>query len=192
VATAKATASNVQTHKEATMSVLRTALLLALTGVAAPVLAEQITCESQNDRNEVCTTLQPGSSVTMVEQLSRAPCVEGRSWGADEGHIWVAAGCRARFDVRYDRAAYRDDDRGERHEERGEGRQYAREEHREAAREACIQQAAAGRPYGPEAIRAGDVEWVGEGQFSVHLHTPDGGVRCTVDRDGNVQSMSRR
>ena len=174
------------------MSALRTALLLALAGTAAPVLAEQITCESQNERNEVCTTLQPGSSVRMVEQLSHSPCIEGRSWGSDEGHIWVSAGCRAVFDVRYDRAAYRDDDRDERREERREARQYARAENRENARAACVQQAAAGRSYGPEAIRAGDVDWIGEGQFSVRLHTPDGGMTCVVDRDGNVQSMSRR
>ena len=174
------------------MSLLRTALMLALTGVAAPVLAEQITCESQNERNEVCTTLQPGSSVRLVEQLSHAPCIEGRTWGADEGHIWVSAGCRATFDVRYERAAYRDDDGYERHEERHEARQYAREEHRAAARDACIQQAAAGRPYGAEAIRAGDVDWIGEGQFRVRLHTPDGRMQCVVDRDGNVQSISRR
>jgi len=174
------------------MSALRIALLLVLTGAAAPVFAEQITCESQQERNQVCTTLQPGSSVQMVQQLSRAPCIEGSSWGADEGHIWVSAGCRAVFDVRYERAAYRDEGRDERHEERRENRQYAREEHRENARMACVQQAAAGRPYGPDEIRAGDVEWIGEGQFSVHLNTPDGRVRCTVDRDGNVQSMSRR
>lgn len=173
------------------MSALRTALLLALTGVTAPVLAEQITCESQQERNEVCTTLQPGSSVQMVQQISHSPCIEGRTWGADEGHIWVSGGCRAVFDVRYDRAAYRDD-RGERHEERREARQYAREENRENARQACMQQAAAGHSYGPDEIRAGDVEWLGEGQFSVRLHTPEGHLVCTVDRDGNVQSMHRR
>src|SRR3954468_1537347 len=82
------------------MSALRTALLLVLTGAAAPVLAEQITCESQQERNQICTTLQAGSSVQMVQQLSRAPCIEGQTWGADEGHIWVSAGCRATFDVR--------------------------------------------------------------------------------------------
>ena len=173
------------------MSASRTALLLALTGVAAPVFAEQITCESQQERNTVCTTLQPGSSVTMVEQLSHSPCVEGRSWGSNEGHIWVSGGCRAVFDVRYERTAYRGD-REERREEHQEGRQYARNEHREEARAACVQQAASGRSYGPDAIRAGDVERVGEGQFSVSLHTPDGRMTCVVDHEGNVQSMSRR
>lgn len=34
----------------------------------------------------------------LSEQLSTAPCIEGRTWGYDDRfHIWVAAGCRGRF-----------------------------------------------------------------------------------------------
>lgn len=35
----------------------------------------------------------------LSQQLSTAPCIEGRTWGyyADREHIWVSAGCRARF-----------------------------------------------------------------------------------------------
>ena len=63
------------------MSAVRTAILLVLAGVAAPVFAEQITCESRNERTEACTTLQPGSSVRMVQQISNSPCIEGQTWG---------------------------------------------------------------------------------------------------------------
>lgn len=35
----------------------------------------------------------------LSQQLSTAPCIEGTTWGyyADREHIWVSAGCRARF-----------------------------------------------------------------------------------------------
>jgi len=35
----------------------------------------------------------------LSQQLSTAPCIEGSTWGyyADREHIWVSAGCRARF-----------------------------------------------------------------------------------------------
>ncbi|HEX9893565.1 MAG TPA: DUF3011 domain-containing protein [Gemmatimonadales bacterium] len=37
--------------------------------------------------------------VTLIRRLSDAPCVEGRSWGAESGFIWVNRGCRAEFMV---------------------------------------------------------------------------------------------
>jgi len=165
------------------MSTLKSAILIALLGAAAPVLAEQITCESQDQQNQVCTTLQPGSQVRMVEQLSRSPCIEGRTWGSDEGHIWVSGGCRATFDVQYERAAY--DERGD----RGDERQYARAERRDAARESCIQ--AASSRYGSDDVRAEEPQWIGEGQFMVRMHTPNGRLTCRTDRSGNVESLDR-
>ena len=111
-----------------------------LAGVAAPVFAEQITCESRNERTEACTTLQPGSSVRMVQQISNSPCIEGQTWGADQGSIWVSQGCRAVFDIDYRRAAYDDRDRGDRDDRRD--RHVAMEEHnRHRARRACVEQA---------------------------------------------------
>ena len=37
----------------------------------------------------------PRAGVRMVRQLSRAACIEGRSWGVDDNGIWVQDGCRA-------------------------------------------------------------------------------------------------
>jgi hypothetical protein len=37
----------------------------------------------------------------MLQQLSKAPCQEGSSWGYSGGaSLWVSGGCRARFGVR--------------------------------------------------------------------------------------------
>jgi len=172
------------------MSAVRTAILLVLTGVAAPVFAEQITCESRNERTEACTTLQPGSSVRMVQQISNSPCIEGQTWGADQGSIWVSQGCRAVFDIDYRRAAY-GDDRYDRDEHRD--RHVAMEEHnRHRARRACVEQASASGGFGADDVRAEEVRWIGEGQFVVDMNTPNGDMRCTVDREGNVLSLHHR
>jgi hypothetical protein len=83
------------------MSTLRTALILILAGGATSAMAEQITCESRQERAEACGTVQPGSSVQLVQQLSSTPCVEGSNWGTgpDRDSIWVSGGCRAVFDI---------------------------------------------------------------------------------------------
>lgn len=92
------------------MSALRTALMLVLAGGSANALAERITCESHNENAEACGTVQPGSSVRIVRQLSNSPCVKGRSWDSGDDSIWVSHGCRAVFDVTppADSAAYND------------------------------------------------------------------------------------
>jgi hypothetical protein len=83
------------------MSALRAALILILAGGATSALADQITCESRQQRAEACSTVAAGSSVRLVQQLSNTPCVEGSNWGTgpDRDSIWVSAGCRAVFDV---------------------------------------------------------------------------------------------
>jgi len=40
------------------------------------------------------------SEARLVEQLSDARCVEGRSWGLDEDGLWVDQGCAGRFEGR--------------------------------------------------------------------------------------------
>ena len=161
---------------------LRTALFLVLATVGTSALAEQVTCESRQDRQESCSTFQAGSQVRMVRQISGSPCVEGRSWGVDQSSIWVSNGCRAVFDVQPARGYDRDRDYAAR----------GGEERREAARRACIDQALASRNFGPEQVRTNDVHWIGEGMIAVSLDTPNGPLNCTVDRNGNVQSMDRR
>jgi hypothetical protein len=79
------------------MSPLRAALVLTLASIASSALADQITCESQQGNRQKCPT--NGGDVRLVNQLSRNPCVEGQTWGADRDGIWVAGGCRAVFEV---------------------------------------------------------------------------------------------
>ena len=193
------------------MSPLRTALILLIAGNATSTLAEQITCESHQNRTEACGTVVPGSSVTLVQQLSNSPCVHGRTWGSDNDSIWVSGGCRAVFDVQppyrgghgdrhhgdsrdqdsrdNDRA---NDQRGDERNDNSRDANDARGARREAAQRACVEQAAAGQSFGPDAIRTNDVHWAGQGLFTVSLDTPNGPVTCTVDRDGNVQSIDNR
>ena len=70
---------------------------------------------------------------------------------------------------------------------------YASIDHaRSVARHACVDAAAQGNRFGPDRIVTRDVRWIGHGQFAVNLDTPDGPLLCTVDRDGNVQSIDNR
>lgn len=80
---------------------------------------ERLTCASDDGRREYCN--YPNQGVRMVEQLSRAPCIEERTFGRDRNGVWVDRGCSAVFDVRdhegrrYDRDGERDwDDRDDR------------------------------------------------------------------------------
>jgi len=58
----------------------------------------QVTCESKERlRRECGVTVE--RRVTLVKQLSSAPCEEGASWGWDRTGVWVDEGCRAQFSV---------------------------------------------------------------------------------------------
>jgi hypothetical protein len=189
------------------MTTLRAALILILAGGATSAFAEQITCESRQDRAEACGTIQPRSSVRIVQQLSNTPCVEERNWGLgpNRDSIWVSGGCRAVFDIqpprndRYSEAQYRDnelrDNPGDEppRYQRPTGSQYARADSvRYNARGACIDQAVSGQAFGPDQVTASDARWIGHGMLSVRMDTPDGPLTCTVDRDGNVRSIDNR
>ena len=75
----------------------------------------EITCESLDERYRQCNAGFRGRA-RMVRQLSRNTCIEGRSWGQEDGLIWVSRGCRARFedtgwsngDYRPETGGYRD------------------------------------------------------------------------------------
>ena len=53
-------------------------------------------CESNDGRYVECAA-NTRAGVQLVRQLSRASCIEGRSWGYGRSGIWVAQGCRAEF-----------------------------------------------------------------------------------------------
>ena len=56
-----------------------------------------IRCESNDGRTRQCAAA--GGRAMLQRQLSRAPCIEGRTWGANRNGVWVSQGCRADFRV---------------------------------------------------------------------------------------------
>ena len=63
---------------------------------------DRVRCESQDQGTQRCEIPggRGGARVEIAEQLSRAPCRFGTSWGYDRRAIWVSDGCRAEFLVR--------------------------------------------------------------------------------------------
>lgn len=59
---------------------------------------QSLRCKSEDYRYKHCSVSVDGE-VRLVRQISRAPCVRGRSWGTDRGGIWVDSGCDAQFEV---------------------------------------------------------------------------------------------
>ena len=53
-------------------------------------------CESPDGRTHECAA-NTRAGVQLVRQLSRAECVQGRTWGYGREGIWVSDGCRAEF-----------------------------------------------------------------------------------------------
>lgn len=65
-----------------------------------PVLGIQtVRCESVDGREGHCP-IDTRGPVRLVRQLSRTPCIEGRTWGNDRRGVWVRGGCRADFESR--------------------------------------------------------------------------------------------
>lgn len=64
----------------------------------APVsaLADTVRCESKGGLKEC--EMNTRGEVRMVRQLSRADCIEGRTWGVNRHSVWVKDGCRAEFE----------------------------------------------------------------------------------------------
>lgn len=58
-----------------------------------------VRCDSDDGRYNRCA-FPGGGRAELVRQVSRAACVEGRSWGSDRGSVWVSQGCRGEFAVR--------------------------------------------------------------------------------------------
>jgi hypothetical protein len=57
-----------------------------------------VSCNSDGYRERFCRVDTRGG-VRLVQQHSRAACVEGSSWGFDRRGIWVDHGCEATFEL---------------------------------------------------------------------------------------------
>jgi hypothetical protein len=85
----------------ATLLVSLTPDLVAAQGYRpAPYPPRRIRCESESHRHTYCRTYAFGR-VQLEERISKAPCREYDTWGADRdgGGLWVREGCRATFTV---------------------------------------------------------------------------------------------
>ena len=58
-----------------------------------------ITCSSNNGKRNYCPA-NTSRGVQLTNQRSGSPCVQGQTWGYDNGGIWVDRGCRADFVTR--------------------------------------------------------------------------------------------
>src|SRR5688572_26418494 len=56
----------------------------------------RVRCESRDYRRTFCGA---AGDVVLVEQVSEAACIEGRTWGYDGRRIWVDQGCAGEFEV---------------------------------------------------------------------------------------------
>jgi hypothetical protein len=85
-------------HSPKDTTMIRIKLLLTCTFLfaALPALADQVTCESINNRRAECDMNTRGE-VRLVRQLSRATCIENTNWGANRSSIWVDRGCAGVF-----------------------------------------------------------------------------------------------
>lgn len=59
-----------------------------------------VTCSSKDLRPATCAWDARRGRPSLVQQLSKTPCVEGRNWGYRGNAVWVSGGCSARFGVR--------------------------------------------------------------------------------------------
>jgi len=57
-----------------------------------------VRCESYDQQQAYCALPFRGR-VRLVNQVSRAACTEGYSWGFDRRGVWVSRGCRGDFEV---------------------------------------------------------------------------------------------
>src|SRR5512147_242684 len=94
---------------------MRTAIAMTMLGITTALLAEpvsaqhhgpppyrprEIRCESRSRESRYCPTGTIGR-VRIERRLSKTPCREYDTWGADRdgGGVWVWDGCRAIFTV---------------------------------------------------------------------------------------------
>jgi hypothetical protein len=73
--------------------------LAALLALPAPAWARYtISCSSSGYRYQYCSAGTDGYA-RLLNQTSSSPCVQGRTWGYDNGGVWVNNGCAGNFEV---------------------------------------------------------------------------------------------
>jgi hypothetical protein len=57
-----------------------------------------IRCESNDSRTRYCS-MDTRYGVSLVNQRSSSPCIQGSTWGVSRDRVWVSRGCRGDFAV---------------------------------------------------------------------------------------------
>jgi hypothetical protein len=78
---------------------------------AQPGPPPTIVCSSVSYSQSYCR-VDTRFGVRLVERLSRRPCIQGQTWGADPRGIWVSNGCSATFALGHPRGPSGGDDTG--------------------------------------------------------------------------------
>jgi hypothetical protein len=60
--------------------------------------SDVVVCESRDYRYQQCAAETRGG-VRLINQVSKSPCTEGRTWGSDRQGIWVDQGCAGEFEI---------------------------------------------------------------------------------------------
>lgn len=69
-------------------------------GPGVPGIGYNVTCASEDGQYRSCAWNDRMGRPYLIEQMSRSPCIEGRSWGYTRSGLWVDRGCRGRFGAR--------------------------------------------------------------------------------------------
>lgn len=56
---------------------------------------QQVYCASNDTRGTRCR--MPWRDSALAQQMSKAACIEGQTWGSDPYTVWVKNGCRGNF-----------------------------------------------------------------------------------------------
>jgi hypothetical protein len=89
------------------MNIVVKSCLVSLLVCQTPAVAEppasgtsgmRFRCETDSTRQHYCE-VDTGEGITLVKQLSKVPCMQGRNWDYDRHGVWVSHRCRAEFVV---------------------------------------------------------------------------------------------
>jgi hypothetical protein len=168
-----------------------TAISLLFACVSAPAAFAQdrsVVCESVDNGRTSCPMRTDGH-VQLVEQISQTPCVKHQNWDVDERGVWVAGGCRGRFElVRREDEGRRDGyDRGDQAPPPPPPSPDGASVRLQAK---CAHRVADFRRISPDDAVPQGSRLVGPGMFEVTIGTPQGPMICTVDNDGNVSGIN--
>lgn len=67
-------------------------------GASGYEMGQTFRCESHDGRENFCNVNTRGG-IQLTRQLSKTPCINGRTFGVENGGVWVNNGCRAEFVV---------------------------------------------------------------------------------------------